>query len=159
MRQQQCAPDRQAVLFADPDFSRDVLQNLEALRQGRELLDKGRELGRTGHIMEALDALGMAASLCPGSRLDEEIHSAADQILANANDVERGKEPVATAGASEEQEAPVGLSSQGWLEIGVGLDGGFRMFTQFPGGNTRLACRVQREWLVLLDGAVTGATQ
>ena len=104
--------------------------------QGRELLDKGRELGRTGHIMEALDALGMAASLCPGSRLDEEIHSAADQILANANDVEREKEPVATAGASEEQEAPVGLSPQGSLEIGVGLDGGFRMFTQFPGGNT-----------------------
>jgi hypothetical protein len=85
VRQQQCPPDRQAVLFADPDFSREVLQNLEALRQSRELLEKARELGRNGRAIEALNALSEAAALSPGSRFDEEIKATAAEVLSNAN--------------------------------------------------------------------------
>ena len=134
MRQQQCAPTGKRSCSPTPTFRARVAKP-GGVRQGRELLEKGRELGRTGHFMEALDVLGLAASLCPGSRLDEEIHSAAAQLFAGANDVEGEKGTLATAGAGEEQEAPVDLSSHGSLEIGIGLDGGFRMFTQFPGGN------------------------
>jgi hypothetical protein len=83
MRQQQCAPDRHAVLFADPDFSRDVLQNLEALRQSRELVQTAHELGRDGRLIEALDYLSLAAELCPGSRFDEEIQAAAAEVLVS----------------------------------------------------------------------------
>jgi hypothetical protein len=89
VRQQQCVTDRHAVLFADPDFSRDVLQNLEALRKSRELLDKAREFSRNGRTLEALDALRLAAELCPGSRFDEEIQAAAAQILCNGTVAER----------------------------------------------------------------------
>ena len=81
MRQQQCAPDRHAVLFADPDFSRDVLQNLESLRQSRDLVRTAHELGRDGRLIEALDYLSLAAELCPGSRFDEEIQAAAAEVL------------------------------------------------------------------------------
>jgi hypothetical protein len=83
IRQQQCAPDRHAVLFADPDFSRDVLQNLEALRQSRELVQTARELGREGRFLEALDYLSLAADLCPGSRFDEEIRATAAEVLVS----------------------------------------------------------------------------
>ncbi len=89
MRQQQCPPDRHAVLFADPDFSHEVQQNLEALRQSRELLEKGRELGRAGRVAAALDALSLAADLCPGSRFDKEIQEAAEQIISQCSDTER----------------------------------------------------------------------
>jgi hypothetical protein len=81
MRQQQCALDRHAVLYADPDFSRDVLQNLEALRHSRELVQTARELGREGRVIEALDYLSLAADLCPGSRFDEEVREAAAEVL------------------------------------------------------------------------------
>jgi hypothetical protein len=89
MRQQQCVPDRHAVLFADPDFSRDVLQNLEALRQSREMLEKARQLGRSGRVIEALDALSLAADLCPGSRFEEEIQATVAQILSQCSETER----------------------------------------------------------------------
>jgi hypothetical protein len=89
MRQEQCAPDRHAVLFADPDFSRDVLQNLEALRLSHELLERARELGRDGRTVEALDYLSWAADLCPGSRFDGEIKATAEEILASGGDTMR----------------------------------------------------------------------
>jgi len=89
MRQQQCPPDRHAVLFADPDFSRDVLQNLEALRQSRELLEKARQLGRDGRAIEALDYLSQGAELCPGSRFDEEVQATTAEILSQCSDTER----------------------------------------------------------------------
>ncbi len=89
LRQKECVPDRHVVLFADPDFSHDVLQNLEALRESRGLLEKGRELGRAGRTAEALDALSLARDLCPGSRFDEEIREATTQVLSQCSDTER----------------------------------------------------------------------
>lgn len=86
VRQQQCPSDRHAVLFADPNFSRDVRQNLKALRQSRELLEKARELGRAGRAIEAFDCLKEAADLSTGSRFDEEIQAAALEVLSDAGE-------------------------------------------------------------------------
>jgi len=82
MRQQQCDPDRHAVLSADIDLSHDVLDNLEMLRQAHELLRDARELGRAGRVCEALDCLEQAHDLCPNVWLDEKIQEASAEVFA-----------------------------------------------------------------------------
>ena len=82
MREQQCGPDRHAVVSADIDLSHDVLDNLEMLRQAHELLRDAREFGRAGQILEALDCLEQAHELCPNVWLDEKIQEASAEVFA-----------------------------------------------------------------------------
>jgi hypothetical protein len=65
LRQQ--ATDRHAVQFADPDVSRDVLANLEKLRQADDLIELAEELAAAGDIDEALECCALVEDLCPGS--------------------------------------------------------------------------------------------
>jgi tetratricopeptide (TPR) repeat protein len=81
MRQHQSGSDGHAAPSAD-DFSHDVLHNLQMLHNAHALLEKARELGRGGHVLEALDLLDLAHAICPGGRLDDAVQQAAVEIFA-----------------------------------------------------------------------------
>jgi hypothetical protein len=59
--------DRQASQPANPMMGRDVIDNLKRLKRADKLLDRAKELARTGFINEAIECCARAAKLCPGS--------------------------------------------------------------------------------------------
>jgi tetratricopeptide (TPR) repeat protein len=81
MRGEVC-PDRHVILMADPDLSRDVIENLEKLHQAETLLESARRFARAGNLCEALKRLGAAAHVCPGCRFDEKVARTAADVFA-----------------------------------------------------------------------------
>jgi hypothetical protein len=59
--------DRHACQIADPDMSRDVLENLKRLEKADDLLELAKELACEGFLYDAMECCNRAAALCPGS--------------------------------------------------------------------------------------------
>jgi hypothetical protein len=69
LRQQRI--DRHACQIADPDMSRDVLENLKRLEEADDLLELAKELAHEGLLDAAMECCNRAAELCPGSSCAE----------------------------------------------------------------------------------------
>lgn len=65
LRQQRI--DRHACQFADPQIGREVLENLERLKEADKLLEMAKELAADGFLNEAMECCDRAVELCPGS--------------------------------------------------------------------------------------------
>jgi len=100
MRGEVC-PDRHVILLADPDLTRDVIDNLEKLHRAEKLLESARRFGRAGNLLAALKCLNAAMDVCPGGRMDERVVRTAADVFASYF---RGA-PTAEA-ATEEQSEP-----------------------------------------------------
>ncbi|HEY7426900.1 MAG TPA: hypothetical protein VH682_21875 [Gemmataceae bacterium] len=114
--------DRHACQFADPQIGRDVLDNLERLKQADDLIEIAKMLAHDGCIIEAMECCVLAEDLCPGS-------PSADRAAAVAFDLCFGFDKPAMAAeeaAEEEPDTPTDSHSQGqsvweWLTQWIGL--------------------------------------
>lgn len=91
--------DRHTCQMADPEIGRDVLANLEYLREADDLVELATKLAREGFFAEAMACCDRAAKLCPGSpcaeRAAETLHKLARGIVSPAADTEESAEPQA----------------------------------------------------------------
>jgi tetratricopeptide (TPR) repeat protein len=116
MRGEVC-PDRHVILLADPDLTRDVIDNLERLHHAETLLESARRFGRAGHLFEALKCLNAAMDVCPASRIHQRVAlTAADVFVSQflgATKAEAGAEEQSEpAKDKEEPQSPQSLHLQ-----------------------------------------------
>ncbi|HZV04213.1 MAG TPA: hypothetical protein VE999_03905 [Gemmataceae bacterium] len=85
LRQQRI--DRHACQIADPEMSRDVLENLKRLEEADDLLELAKELAHEGLLDAAMECCNRAAELCPGSPCAERaVNTMADLALGCDDD-------------------------------------------------------------------------
>jgi hypothetical protein len=89
--------DRHACQIADPEIGRDVLSNLECLKEADNLLEIANELARYGFLTEAMICCDLAANRCPGSpcaaRAVDTLNELALGIIPPTTDIEESAEP------------------------------------------------------------------
>ncbi|MGH7172278.1 MAG: hypothetical protein ACRELG_18535 [Gemmataceae bacterium] len=89
--------DKHACQLADPEIGRDVLANLESLKEADNLLGLAKELARDGFIAEAMMCCDLAAKQCPGSpcaqRAVDTMNELARGIVPPTTDTEESAEP------------------------------------------------------------------
>lgn len=116
LRQQ--AADRHACQLADPDISRDVLDNLERLMEAENLLKQAEELTHAGRIDEAMACCGRAREMCPGSPCA----ARADAMFMELSFVRFYARPAGAEDAAEEKpDVPTGEAQPGVEEQVRGL--------------------------------------
>jgi hypothetical protein len=106
--------DRHARQFADPQIGRDVLDNLERLKQADALIEKAEALARDGCITEAMECCVLAEDLCPGS-------PSADRAITLAFDLCFGFDKPAATTEEAEQNADGSQPEPGVAEAVGGL--------------------------------------
>jgi hypothetical protein len=81
------------IMLTDPVVTGDVIDNLEKLIEADCLLERARELGRKGHLCEALDCLEKVTQLCPGCRFEERVAEAMADLFAHMYCCPASEEP------------------------------------------------------------------
>jgi hypothetical protein len=92
--------DRFVPAIVEGELGGDVLANLEKLEKAEKLVKEAEKLVKQGHSIEAVDRLGQACKLCPGSRLAEEANAVIGALHSGLYD----NKPHWAEGAAEEQE-------------------------------------------------------
>lgn len=89
--------DRHACRIADPEIGRDVLANLESLKEADNLVELAKQLARYGCLTEAMMCCDLAAKKCPGSPCSERAVDTLNELalgsIAAATDTEESAEP------------------------------------------------------------------
>jgi hypothetical protein len=108
--------DRHACQIADPEIGRDVLANLECLKEADNLLEMAKELARYGFLTEAMMCCDLAANRCPGSpcaaRAVDTLNELAISIIRPTTDTEESAE-----GDKDEPTAPPTQENPLWLQL------------------------------------------
>jgi hypothetical protein len=100
--------ERRTAQAAEPEIGRDVLDNLERLKEADKLVDLAKELAGHGLVTEAMTCCDRAAELCPGS-------PCAARAVEVLLDLARGIDPPAKESeesAEPRPEEPAGPCSQ-----------------------------------------------
>jgi hypothetical protein len=95
-------PTGRRCIVSDPEVTCDVIGNLEKLIEADRLLEQARELGRQGHLCEALACLEKAAALCPGSRIEERVAEVRAELFPRVYCLPVSEEPCEEPKASTE---------------------------------------------------------
>jgi hypothetical protein len=114
--------DRHACQFADPQIGRDVLENLERLKQADDLIETAKALAADGCLSEAMECCVLAQELCPGSPSADRAAAVLFGLCFGADQPEMDAEEA----AEEQPDAPANSRSQGesfweWLAQWIGL--------------------------------------
>jgi hypothetical protein len=112
--------DKHACQIADPEIGRDVLANLECLREADDLLELAKKLACDGFFAEAMVCCDRAAKLCPGSpcaqRAADTLHDLARGIVPSTTDTEESAEP-----QPDEPTGPCSQCDLFWLQLFVSI--------------------------------------
>lgn len=93
LRQQKI--DRHACPVADPDMGRDVIDNLNRLKQADNLMELAKDLAHDGFLIEAMEFCDRAAELCPGSPCAERAANTMLELALGIDSPPRGAEEIA----------------------------------------------------------------
>jgi hypothetical protein len=120
LRQQKT--DRHACQFADPQIGRDVLENLERLKQADDLIETAKALAADGCLGEAMECCLLAQELCPGSPSADRAAAVLFGLCFGADQPEMDAEEA----AEEEPDTSADSRSQGeslweWLAQWMGF--------------------------------------
>lgn len=89
--------NRHACQIADPEIGRDVLANLESLKEADNLVELAKEMARYGFLTEAMMCCDLAATKCPGSRCAERAIDTLSELASGSipptTDAEESAEP------------------------------------------------------------------
>jgi hypothetical protein len=121
LRQQRT--NRQACQFTDSQIGRDVLDNLERLKQAGDLIETAQALAAAGCLGEAMECCVLAQELCPGSPSADRAAAVLfglcfgfDQPEMDVEEAAEEQQPETSADSHSQ-----GESFWGWLAQWVGL--------------------------------------